>query len=102
MNSLIFLTILTPRTSPADALSHTHTRGNVIHQKEQKEMQRTAERLKGRARNLLGSRLTLKVGSGDGASIRGLFTAAADSETLFLVAGELASWQEPELKSNRN
>jgi hypothetical protein len=40
---------------------------------------------------------TLKVGSGDGASIRGLLAGAGDSETLFLVAGEQESWAGPEL-----
>jgi hypothetical protein len=40
---------------------------------------------------------TLKVGSGDGASIRGLLAGAGDFETLFLVAGEQESWASPEL-----
>jgi hypothetical protein len=53
-------------------------------------------RLKNWNRNQLGSLFTLKVGSGDGASIRGLFAAAGGSETLFLVAaggGEQSSWK---------
>jgi hypothetical protein len=54
--------------------------------------------LKRKKNQIIGShRHTLKVGSGDGASIRGLFAGAGDSETLFLVAGEQESGASPEL-----
>jgi dihydrodipicolinate synthase/N-acetylneuraminate lyase len=74
--------------------------GNVIHQKEQKETRRTAERLKEKSTRITPR--TLKVGSGDGASIRGLFAAAGDSGALFLAAGEQASCTDPESECKRN
>jgi len=85
---MVFLAIQTPRPSSVRRCSH----GNVIHHKEQKEARRTAERLKGKSTRITPH--TLKVGSGDGASIRGLFAAAGDSGALFLAAGEQASWTD--------